>query len=325
MSPAQEAEQERLRRLQARRVHALERVLRRMNGPESSGHQTRVGTASATGHLRPDHAAAAIRLLLQEMEKDPELADALRADLATSLQRAARDRMQRTLSSCVLVDTPQRQLFGTDEYDETSQVSHARQLRQVAVSLQSRHTGHVSMLREVENLLHALQLSQLKAAAVLSVTSPVGPAGSSAVVRNSVDVADSLEKLREATNELSRSAEMWRAATHQATRELSRSTEKLREAMRELSRSSERLRAQVQQMIDDRLAGDRDKPESGLFFSLGDMIDLGPRLQNSTFDPSLQNAFRSAGSLLTCALLSALASDETSHSAFFDAATMDQK
>ena len=325
MSPVQEAEQERLRRLEARRAQALTRVLRRMNRPESSDREPRVGTTSATGHLRADRSAGAIRLLMQEMQKDPELADALMADLAASLHRVARDRMQRTLRDRVLADTQQQQLFGTGQYDETSQVSHALQLRQAVVSLQSRHTDLVSMLREVEDLLHTLQLSQLKAAVVLSVTSPVGPAGSSAIVRNSVDVADSLEKLREATSELSRSAETWREATHEMVRELSRSTEKFREATRELSRSTERLRTQVQQMVDDRLAGDRDKPESGLFFSLGEMIDLGPRLQHSTFDPGLQNAFRTTGNLLSCSLLSALASDETRHRSLFDAVTMDQK
>ena len=315
---AHEARQERLRQLEARRARALERIWRRISETESSGRQHPMGTTRSTRHLRPDDAGTAIRSLVQEMQKDPELADALREDLVASLHRAARDRMERTLSDRGLVDA-QHQLFGTDQYDKTSQVSHALWLQQALASLQSGHSDLVSMLLEVQDLLHTLQLSQLKAAVVLSVTSLDGPAGSSAIVRNSVDVADSLEKFREVTSELAKSAEIFQEATRELTgrveaaRELSRSTSKLREATRELSRSTERLRIEVQHMVDDRLAGDRNKLNSGFLFHLGEMFDLRPRLQHPAFDPGLENAFRSVGDLLTCSLLSAWQENEARH------------
>ena len=290
---------------EARKAQALTRIWHRLNEPDSSGHQQPEASASPVRHPCADHAGG-IRLLVEEMQKDPEVADALRADLAASLREVAKAHVQRTLSEHDLDDAQQQRLFGTDQHNEAlSRASHTLQVRDAVHSLQAGQSDITSRLQDVDELLRTLQLSQLKAAVVRCVTSPEESARRGDIVRNSVDVADSLEKLREATRELSRSAEMFRVATREVTgraevaRELSRSAEMFRVATRELSHCTEKLRTQVQRIIEDHISSDRDESNSGFFLNLGEMLYLGPRLQHSEFDPGLQNAFGSAGDLLT--------------------------
>ena len=207
--------QERLPHLEARKAQVLARVLHRLNEPDSSGQQQPEASASSVRHPCAHHAGG-IRLLVEEMQKDPEVADALRADLAASLREVAKAHVQSTLSKHDLDDAQQHQLFSTDQYNEAlSRASHTLWVREAAHSLQARQSDLTSRFQDAEELLRTLQLSQLKATVVLSVTSPDESDQRGATVRNSVDVADSLEKLREATRELSRSAEILREATRE--------------------------------------------------------------------------------------------------------------
>ena len=98
---------------------------------------------------------------------------------------------------------PRRRYFAVapDQYNEAlSRASHTLWVREAAHSLQARQSDLTSRLQDAEELLRTLQLSQLKATVVLSVTSPDESDRRGATVRNSVDVADSLEKLRAASS-----------------------------------------------------------------------------------------------------------------------------
>ena len=305
-----ENQQEGLRHVKARKAEALARIWHVLNEPDSSSNQQPESSASSARHPRADPARG-IRLLVEEMQRDPEVADALRADLAASLRKVALAQVQSTMSSHSPDEAQQQRLFGTDQYAEApDQASRSTWLQDAVRSLQGEESDLTSRLQAAEDILHTLQRSHLKAAVVLCVTSPDRPPGGNAIVHDSVDVADSLAKLREAARELSRSVEMRRGRTHEvtgwvdATREFSSGTAKLRQATHELSHCTAKLRIEVQRLVENHLADDQNKSYGGFFLSLGEMLDLRPRLQYSDFDPGLQSAFGMTGDFLTRSLLS---------------------
>ena len=299
-----ENQQEGLRHVKARKAEALARIWHVLNEPDSSSNQQPESSASSARHPRADPARV-IRLLVEEMQKDPEVADTLRADLAAALRRVASAQVQSTVSSHSPDEAQQPQLFGTGQYHE-----EPGQVR----SLQAEESDLPLRLQAVEDILHTLQLSHLRAAAVLCVASPTRD---DAIIHNSVDVADSLERLRKATHELSKSLEMRRGASHDdtvwvdPTGEISNGTAKLRQTAHELSQCTAKLRTEVQRIVEVRLAGDHKKSYSGFLLSLGEMLDLRPRLQYSDFDPGLQSAFGMTGDFLTRSLLSVWQSSQT--------------
>jgi hypothetical protein len=268
-----------------------------------------------------------MRLLVEEMQKDPEVADAIRADLAAALSAAAQAHVRSTMGDHNVDDGQQQQLFGADQYNQVPSVmSYALRMREAVASLEASHADSVSRLQHIEDLLSRLQLSQLQAAVVLSVTSPAHLSDSGAVIRVSVDVADSLEKMREATRQLSQSAEVLRETTHEvgeqvaAVHEFSGTAARLREATLELSRCTERLHVQVQRVVEDRLASAHHEPIGGFYSRFGEMLNLGPRLHHSEFDPGVRDAFRSTGDLLSRSLLSIWQSNESRKPAPIDSA-----
>ena len=295
--------------LETRKGEALARIWHRFNTPDPSDEQQPESSASTVRQPSVDHVGG-VRLLIKEMQNDPELADALRAHLAASLRRIAKDYVERPLNRPALED-PQQPLFRADHYEEApSRTSSSRQVRQAVLSLQAKQTDLVSSLQEIENIIRSLQLSQLKITVVLDVTSPDTPAMNSAIIRSSVEVVDSLERLRKTARKVSKSAQLLREDTSEfsgrveVSNEFSRYTKELREATRQLLQSTEKLGDEVQRMVEDRLASDREESKRGNFLRLGEMLYFGPRLQHSDFDPSLQTAFGSAGDLLTSSLLS---------------------
>ena len=244
------------------------------------------------------------------MQNDPELADNLRVDLAASLRRIAKDHVQRPLNGPSIED-PQQALFRAAHYEEGPfAVSSSRQVRQAMFSLQARQTDLVSSVQEIEHIIRSLQLSQLTITVVLDVTSPDRPAMNSAVVRSSIEVVDSLERLRKTARKVSKCAELFRDDTREfsghieVSETFSRCVKELREATCQLLRSTKKLEDEVQFMVEARLANNRKKSTRGNFLRLGEMLQLGPRLQDSDLDPSITTAFRSSGNLLTNSLLS---------------------
>ena len=301
--------------LEARKGQALARIWHRFNTPDPSDEQQPEFSASTVRQPRVDHVGG-MRLLIKEMQNDPELADTLRVALAASLRRAAKDYVERPLNRPALKD-PQQPLFGADDYEEApSQTSSSRQVRQAVLSLQANQSDLVSSLQEIENIIRSLQLSQLKVTVALDVTSPDTPAMSSAIIHSSVEVVDSLERLRKVTRDVSKNAELLREETGEYSgrvellNEVSRNAKELREATRQLLQSTEKLGYEAQRIVEDRLASDREESKSSDFLGIGEMLDFGPRLQHSEFDASLQTAFGSAGDLLTRSLLRVWQSSE---------------
>ena len=315
MSPVWQDQQTPRPHLEVRKGQALARIWHRFNGPDPSDDQQPESSARPTRQPCADHGGG-VRLLIEEMQNDPELGDALRASLAASIRRVAKDYVQRPLRNPDL-KASQQQLFGTDHYDEApNQAPRSRQMKQAVLSLRARHADLVSSLQEIEDIIRSLQLSQLKVAVVFDVTSPDTPATRDAFIRNLVGDFDSLERLRKVTREISRNAERFREETREfsgraeLSDEVPRIAEQLRDATRQLSHSTEKLRNQAQRIVEDRLASDREESNGGVFLSIGEMLDLGPRLKYSEFDPSLQTAFGSAGDLLTRSLLGVWQSSE---------------
>lgn len=313
--------------VEAKKAQALVRIWRELNEAQSSAREQQGSDASRPGQSRAD-TARAIRSLVEEMQKDPEVADAIRADLVASLRVVAEAHVQRRVSDDDLED-PQQQLFGTDRFDGAPRPTpRTPSARAALLSRGARQPDFIARLHDAEDFLGDLHLSQLQVAAVLAVTlrDRLGDGGD--VVRHSVDVADSLEKLREATHELSKSAEvlqetMCEVGTRVAAgNELYRSAAKFQEATGELSRCTEKLRIQLQRIVDNRLVSDHGDPNVGFFMSVGEMIDTGPRLRHSVYDPGLQNAFEATGDLLTRSLLSIWRSSGARPSASVKSVTM---
>ena len=301
--------------LETRKGEALARIWHRFNTPDSSDEQQPESSASTVRQPSVDHVGG-VRLLIKEMQNDPELADTLRVALAASLRRVAKDYVERPLNRPALED-PQQPLFRADHYEEApSRTSSSRQVRQAVLSLQAKQTDLVSSLQEIENIIRSLQLSQLKITVVLDVMSPDRPAMNSAIIRSSIEVVDSLERLRKTARKVSKNAELLRedaseySGRVEVSDKFSRYAKELREATRQLLQSTEKLGDEVQRMVKDRLASDREESKSGNFLRLGEMLYMGPRLQHSDLDPSLQTAFGSAGDLLTRSLLSVWQSSE---------------
>jgi len=316
--------------VEAKKAHALVRIWRELNDTQSAARGQQGSDAGRPGQARAD-TARAIRSLVEEMQKDPEVADAIRADLVAALRTVAEAHVERRVSDDDL-DDPQRQLFGTDRFDEVQRPTpRARSARTVLLARRAEQPDSISRLRDAEDFLGDLHLSQLQAAAVLAVTIPDRLGDGGIVVSYSVDVADSLEKLREATHELSKSAEILQTTMCEvearviAGNELYRNAAKLREAARELSRCTERLRIQLQQIVEDRLVSNRSDLNVGFFMSIGEMIDTGPRLRNSGYDPGLKKAFEATGDLLTRSLLDIWRSSGARPSAAVESVTMAQR
>ena len=315
--------------VEARKAQALARIWQELNEPHPPGREQQGSDASRLQHAPADNARG-IRSLFEEMQKDPEVGGAIRADLIASLRKIAQAHVEREESDDDLKDS-QQQLFGTDQYDDARSVT-LRTLRERAESLSrgARQADFIARLHDAEHFLGELHLSQLHAAVVLAVTSPDRLGDGGAIVRNSVDVADSLEKLQEATRELSESAVAFQETIREvgtrvdAANEFSQSATKLREATRELSRSTDRLRIQLQRIVENRLVSDRGDPGGGFFLGIGEMIDTGPRLQQAAYDPGLQNAFESTGDLLTRSLLGIWQSSDARRPASVDSVEMAQ-
>ena len=286
--------------VEARKAQALLRIRQRINESVSSDHRRSDPRMRFAGLSSADFAVV-IRSFLEEMQRDPEVADALKVDLATSLSETARVRIRRA---------PLDQ-----ELDDESPL--APRPPQVARLPHGEQSDVLSILRTAEDTIRAQQLSFLRNAVVLSVASPGRLSGqASVVVRLSVDIADSIGSLLEAIHEFTESAMKSQGGANKIPGYLeAKSIENLREAVHDLSFRTEELHAQVQRIAKEHLAGDRhsvfcDEPTSGIFDNLGHMFILSPRTPYSAFNPSLQEAFRATGNSLTTSLLDTWLSNE---------------
>ena len=242
-----------------------------------------------------------MRSLIEEMLIDPELGDALRIDLAATLREIADGYIRRPPRSGPDPGSEQARRFGADQFDEVSEhMSHSQRLRQVLLTLEAADSDPAANLQVVEDLIPSIQLAQLSYALVLYVTSPEARADDSAIVRGLIEIADSLGTLQELAHNVSRDLELRPVEPH----EYRRSVENLREATNQLTQSAKRYRNKVQQINEDRLIGDRAEARRSFFLNVGEMLDLGPRLADSEFDPSLHTAFGTAGDLLTHSFVS---------------------
>lgn len=292
-----EAEDKRvsLRHLEARKAQALERIMRQfVNHDPSEEDQPGSGTVTA----RPPNAdlVGGMRSLIEEMLTDPELGDALRVDLAATLRVIVQDSARRPPLSDPDLGSDQQRLFGTDQYDEApEQVPYSHRMRQVLLSLKSTHSDLASILQEVEELIHSLQLTQLNTAVVLYVTNAKARADNNEIIRRSVEVADSLGTIRRLARQIYKDLDLLRGEPY----EFRRSVDNLREATDQLILSTESYRNRVQQIVEDRLASDPEELRNSFLLNIGEMLNLGPRLAHSQFQPSMQRAFGSTGDLLT--------------------------
>ena len=292
--------------LEARKAQALKRILHRFVNPDPSEDQQ---PESVTVTAMPPHAdlVGGMRSLIEEMLNDPEFGDALRVDLAAKLREIAQDYTIRSRLSDPGLGSDQQRLFGTDQsFEASDQMPQSQRVRQVLMSLKTTNSDLAAKLQDVEEFIRSIQLTQLNSAVVLYVTSPEARTDNGAIIRSSVAVADSLGTIRHLARHISRDLELLRREPH----ELLKSVENLREATHQLTVRAEEYRQRVRQVVEDRLARDAEESRNSVFVNIGEMLNLGTRLAQSEFDPSLQRAFGSTGDLLTRSYLSCRYSNE---------------
>ena len=251
----------------------------------------------------------AMRLVVKEMLADPEVADAMKArlpsfdDLAAALGKYAH--------------------YGRDHSAAvTAALAKARGMTRSGLE-----EKQDALWRHLEEILSALELSHLKTAFALSVVSRDRSSESTAAVaQNSIDIADTLESIRETTSRLVEGVEAPREATHvlaeaveakslaemrEKMHALTEAAAELRETVAALARRVEEQRPLVRQILNDRrlvsAAGVDflDEPRRPFSAHLADMLVLTSRLEPAEFDPSVPAAFEAAGNALARALLDA--------------------
>ena len=255
--------------------------------------------------------AQGIRLLLEELQKDTEVAAAIRADLASALSSAASALARQPTSRASLDHAREQGQYEPCDYVAgREQVSHAERARLVAERLQARHSRSAlpSMLRDVETVVHQTQLAHLKAAVAVSVQSRDAPHGSNSVVASFVRVADRFGEIADISRSLRQQLESptMTKDSVETTHSLSLT---LLEAAQESSRSTAELRRNLH-LAENLPVDDHGEPVVGPLSSFGGMLDLRACLQHSRLDAGLASTFRSVGDLLKRALLTVWGSSD---------------
>ena len=298
--------------LESQKAQVLLRIWQGFSEPDPSTHRYPESGASVTRDRYADQARG-LRLLVEEMQKDTEVSAALRTELVACLRSVAAADVRQP-PSARHVDETRQQVFAVGPYHQTS-----HKLRAILAirRLLAKQSDVSSRLREAEDILHDLRVSQLKAAVALSLTSPDRPSGNRAIVGDCVRVAESLGEIADILSSIRQRSDpdCEAKSSVETARELSG---RLREATSESYRSTAKLRDDVWCFLEDRLASHWGESTGGPYSIIGGMLDLGPRLQHSMFDPGSENVFRSVGDLLTRSLLEFRKSIDERESLTFD-------
>lgn len=264
---------------------------------------------SGTREIRSRYAdqTRGLRLLVEEIQQDTEVAAVLRTGLADRL-RAMVEAQVRQPSGAGYVDEARQQDCAVRPYHRTSH-GHSAMLR-----LLQEETDLSSKLRDAEDILRGQRVAHLKAAVALLLTRTGGPGSSRAIAADCVEVAESLGEIADALGSMRQRSDANRSL--EAAGDLS---ERLRHATEQSARSSTKLCESLLRFLEDRVSSHVRESASVSLTVLGGMLDLGPRLRYSTFDPGPEEAFRSVGDELACSFFEVLRSGDEGESPAFDA------